>query len=190
MFDMILTGFPRKALDRYLAEKKLARSLDTWGEDSHQTRAALVSWEQAEFACRFGKPMPPRAMKLVLEAANNGIPVESLRALVINDAIRAEGTADPLIGLRSPHRACIHLIRVVIASIFLAIEACHLNTLGLNSSGLTATLIGGGLFALWWRINAPFSTQVLLAVRHYRPRLQEIAASLSPGLVTTIGRRQ
>lgn len=72
----------------WLAERRLSRALDQYGENSLEARRCTLRYQELYFGVRYWRTAPPLVRRAIEAAESKGVPRADLRLLALNRDVR------------------------------------------------------------------------------------------------------
>lgn len=165
------------------------RMLEDWlrqfGESSMCTPAYVEKWRDADFAVRFGRVAPTELKCFVRVAADEGIPEEDLRLLVLNRDVRLEkGVVLVQCGWGVQSLSWL-------GCAFFSSNVLFLSLLTLVQHGswyikFFTFLILFVIYGFLWRGLSLYTTRPLAAARRTKKRLEHIASTQRSAVILSL----
>lgn len=89
--DKVFSGHWWWWTKRYIAERRLERALQRYGERSLPVRRETEMCRRMQFAVEFWRSAPSPIRQVVLKAKQEGVPHSDLQLMVLNTDLRARG---------------------------------------------------------------------------------------------------
>lgn len=161
----------------WVAERRLSKALDQYGENSLEVRRCTLRYQELYFGVRYWRTAPPLVRRAIEAAESKGVPRVDLRLLSLNRDVRQ--LDDRILVRRSwwmPVFA--YAAPVVMACNWAYLTAFVLALPGSWLAKAAMTLAITFLYWLMWPGFALYSTRAYAAVKRSGTMVQEIGRSM------------
>lgn len=161
----------------WIAERRLSKALDQYGENSLEVRRCTLRYQELYFGVRYWRTAPPLVRRAIEAAESKGVPRADLRLLALNRDVRQ---LDDRIFVR---RSWWMPVFAYAAPVVMACNWAYLMAFALVSPGpwfaktLTAFVITS-LYWLMWPGFGLYTTRAYAAVKRSGARVQETGRSM------------